>query len=56
MKYVPRWKEYRKGKLVQKGEALLISLLIAASGCVAIAWLQHFGLPLPLPTTQEAHK
>lgn len=36
----------------QKGEVLLVSLLIAAAGCVAVSWLEHFGVPLPTPKVE----
>lgn len=39
----------------QRGEALLVALLLAVSGCIATAWLEHLGVPLPTPQA-VAHK
>lgn len=39
-----------------RGEALIISLVIAAMGCVAVAWLEHFGVPIPTPAAHSTKK
>lgn len=40
----------------QRGEALIVSLLLAISGCIAAAWLEHLGVPLPTPATHQEKK
>lgn len=32
-----------------RGEVTLAMLVLAVAGCVATAWLEYYGLPLPRP-------